>query len=198
MDDVVLRAMQKWPDVPNVYGWLELDRRGQWLVKGSSGRFDVIRNSAIRDFIGRNYACDQKGRWFFQNGPQRVFVGLHVAPWVYRLEDRGEGLMTHTGRPVNDVEDLYLDEHGSLFVKSEPGVGLLLDRDLPAILDRLQAENERLAREEALLELASWPGPASLRLFGKSVAFSAVRSGELPARFGFVLRPAPQPGEPEC
>lgn len=198
MDDVVLRAMQKWPDVPNVYGWLELDRRGQWLVKGRSGRFDVIRNAAFTTFIGRNYACDERGRWFFQNGPQRVFVALHVAPWVYRLEDRSEGLVTHTGRPVNGLEGLYLDEHGSLFVKSESGVGLLLDRDLPAMLDRLQAENARLAHDEALLELASAHRPASLRLFGKAIPFSAVLIGELPARFGFVLRPAPQPGEPDC
>jgi len=28
VDDIVLQAMTKWPDVPNVYGWLRLDRRG--------------------------------------------------------------------------------------------------------------------------------------------------------------------------
>ena len=27
MDDAVLRSMAKWPNVPDVYGWLSLDRR---------------------------------------------------------------------------------------------------------------------------------------------------------------------------
>jgi len=27
MDDIVIRGMLKWPDVPAVYGWLSLDRR---------------------------------------------------------------------------------------------------------------------------------------------------------------------------
>src|ERR1700693_3246190 len=71
MDEVVLRAIQKWPNVPSVYGWLSLDRRGNWSIKG-----EHIANPAIASFIGRNYARDEKGRWYFQNGPQRVFVTL--------------------------------------------------------------------------------------------------------------------------
>ena len=63
MDDIVLRAMQKWPDVPNVFGWLRLDRRGNWLVKSRSGEFGRIANFAVCEFIGRNYAADERGRW---------------------------------------------------------------------------------------------------------------------------------------
>ena len=33
MDEIVARAMQKWPNVPDVYGWLRLDRRGTWWLK---------------------------------------------------------------------------------------------------------------------------------------------------------------------
>ena len=33
MDEIVLRSMLKWPNVPSVYGWLRLDRRGQWLIR---------------------------------------------------------------------------------------------------------------------------------------------------------------------
>jgi hypothetical protein len=28
MDEMVKRGMARWPDVPDVYGWLSLDRRG--------------------------------------------------------------------------------------------------------------------------------------------------------------------------
>ena len=48
MDERVLRSMAKWPDVPDVYGWLSLDRRGNWLLKG-----ERIGNQALRDFISR-------------------------------------------------------------------------------------------------------------------------------------------------
>ena len=64
MDPIVIQAMAKWPAVPNVYGWLTLDRRGNWLIKG-----DRIANAGVTGFIGRNYAADERGRWFFQNGP---------------------------------------------------------------------------------------------------------------------------------
>jgi hypothetical protein len=198
MDEIVLRAMKKWPDVPRVYGWLQLDRRGQWLVKGPSGAFERIGNPAICEFIGRNYACDGKGRWFFQNGPQRVFVLLDYTPWVYRLNEAGDGLVTHTAHAVAGTEALFLDEHGSLLAVSELGAGLMLDRDLPAVLARLRAENASLADDEALLEIASGARPGRLQLFGRAVTLGSVRALEVAARFGFVSRPAPAPGEPEC
>jgi len=34
VDEAVLRSIAKWPNVPAVYGWLKLDRRGNWLIKG--------------------------------------------------------------------------------------------------------------------------------------------------------------------
>ena len=71
MDPMVLRSMAKWPDVPDVYGWLSLDRRGNWLLKG-----ERIGNQALRDFISRNYQPDKRGCWYFQNGPQRVLCDL--------------------------------------------------------------------------------------------------------------------------
>ncbi|MGB3277244.1 MAG: DUF2946 family protein, partial [Castellaniella sp.] len=30
MDDQVLAAMARWPNVPAVHGWLSLTARGQW------------------------------------------------------------------------------------------------------------------------------------------------------------------------
>src|SRR5689334_7871483 len=122
--------MQKWPDVPRVYGWLALDRRGNWLVKGRSGAFERIGNAAVIEFIGRNYAGDERGRWFFQNGPQRVFVKLEYLPWVYRLD--GERLVSHTGEAAGKLAALYLDDGGALVVEAERGAGVVSDRDLPA------------------------------------------------------------------
>ena len=99
MDQIVARAMQKWPNVPDVYGWLRLDRRGNWWLKSGQAPggpvFERIGNPAVVEFIGRNYAHDASGRWFFQNGPQRVFVSLDYLPLVYRLEHAA--LVAHTG-----------------------------------------------------------------------------------------------------
>src|SRR5919108_255593 len=99
MDSVVARAMAKWPNVPAVYGWLALDRRGNWLIRspGTPARFDRIANAALREFIARNYAADDAGRWYFQNGPQRVYVNLAYTPLVVHYE--GEALVDHCGRP---------------------------------------------------------------------------------------------------
>jgi hypothetical protein len=130
MDDAVLRSLAKWPNVPDVYGWLSLDRRGNWLLKG-----ERIGNQAFKDFISRNYAPDSRGRWYFQNGPQRVFVALAYTPLVVHLE--GEALIDHCGRPFR-CEQAFLDEEGSVLMQGKPGVGLLDDRDLAAYADRAQ------------------------------------------------------------
>ncbi|MEO8142900.1 MAG: DUF2946 family protein [Betaproteobacteria bacterium] len=128
MDESVVRSMAKWPDVPDVYGWLSLDRRGNWLLKG-----ERIGNAALRDFIARNYSSDSRGRWFFQNGPQRVFVALAYTPLVLHFE--GEALLDHCARPFLP-EQAFLDQEGSVLMAGEPGIGLLDDRDLAGYADR--------------------------------------------------------------
>src|SRR5258706_6290063 len=137
MDDPVLRAMQQWPNVPAVYGWLTLDRRGNWLIKSRTGRFERVANAAMIEFIGRNYAHDNDGRWYFQNGPQQVFVSLDYTPWIYRLNDTATGLLNHAGAAPKEHRGLFLDDTGALLLQTEQGVGVLLDRDLPAILARI-------------------------------------------------------------
>ena len=134
MDDIVKQGMAKWPNVPSVYGWLSLDRRGNWLIKG-----ERIANPIVADFIGRNYEHDDKGRWFFQNGPQRVYVRLAYTPFVMHFE--GERLFDHCGRAVRALET-FLDDEGSVLIRGEHGVGVLDDRDL----ERYADEGERLPR----------------------------------------------------
>ncbi|HEU5284304.1 MAG TPA: DUF2946 family protein, partial [Burkholderiales bacterium] len=134
MDDSVLRALTKWPDVPAAYGWLALDRRGNWSIKG-----ERIGNPALVDFIGRNYAHDERGRWFFQNGPQRAFVRLEYAPYVLRTQPAAHrlALRTHNGMPARP-RAAWLDDAGSLLVEFGDSVGLVHDQDLAEVLSCLR------------------------------------------------------------
>lgn len=201
MDEIVLRAVRKWPDVPAVYGWLGLDRRGNWSIKG-----ERIANPALAGFIARNYACDGIGRWFFQNGPQRVFVTLAYVPYVYRtlpLESGGLRLSTHTGVTAETPGAAWLDDAGAVLVETEVGIGVVHDLDLPALLASLSGPTgeplEDRAIERFLAHLPSADcGAPRLVLGGRALSLSHIRSAEVPARFGFVPDPSPAPGEPEC
>ncbi len=127
MDEAVARSLARWPNVPSVFGWLSLDRRGNWRIKG-----ERIANAALRDFIGRNYEADERGRWYFQNGPQRVYVRLDYTPLVLRHE--GDALVDHCGRPFT-AEEKFVDDEGSLLIGGRGTVGLLDDRDLARYAD---------------------------------------------------------------
>jgi hypothetical protein len=120
MDEAVLKGMVKWPNVPSVYGWLALDRRGNWLING-----ERIGNPGVIEFIARNYEADERGRWFFQNGPQRVFVTLAYAPFVLRTTGGAGQLMlqTHTGQEIEHFSGVWLDEEGTLVLRWAGGVG---------------------------------------------------------------------------
>jgi len=139
MDPIVARAMARWPDVPAVYGWLALDRRGNWLIKA-----ERITHQAMREFIARNYEGDDAGRWYFQNGPQRVYVTLAYTPLVVHYE--GDTLVDHCGRPFAARAN-YVDDEGSVVLAGEPGIALLDDRDLLRFADS-GAPLERIARAE--------------------------------------------------
>jgi Protein of unknown function (DUF2946) len=196
MDEIVVRSMLKWPDVPAVYGWLSLDRRGNWMIKTVARRFERIAHAAVREFIARNYAADAEGRWYFQNGPQRVFVALDYTPWVYRLADTGQGILAHTGAVPLALEAVFLDDAGALLFKTEFGIGVLLDRDLPAVLQRMSDSHGNDV--ERLIESILQGAEARVMLHGKNLPIASIRAADIPGRFGFVARPAPRAGEPEC
>jgi hypothetical protein len=130
VDELVLRGLAKWPNVPAVYGWLSLDRRGQWRIKG-----ERIANPALREFIARNYEADPQGRWYFQNGPQRVYVRLDYTPLVVRYE--GDALTDQCGRDFRALA-MLADDGGSVLVEGENTVALLDDRDLARVAEHAE------------------------------------------------------------
>ncbi len=170
MDDIVKQALVKWPNVPDCYGWLGLDARGRWFMRDdaaqAAGDFPQSRGSWLRhekliDFIGRNYESDDEGRWFFQNGPQRVYVELECTPWVWQVLPDYR-LQSHTGLQTSAGECL-LDEEGRLYIASPQGLGLVHSQDMV------------LAAEA--VEQGVWV-PRD------------VMSADLPVQYGFVRSPA--------
>ena len=170
MDDIVKQALVKWPNVPDCYGWLGLDARGRWFMRDdaaqAAGDFPQSRGSWLRhekliDFIGRNYESDDEGRWFFQNGPQRVYVELECTPWVWQVLPDYR-LQSHTGLQTSAGECL-LDEEGRLYIASPQGLGLVHSQDMV------------LAAEA--VEQGVWV-PRN------------VVSADLPVQYGFVRSPA--------
>ena len=201
MDDHVLAGMAKWPNVPAVYGWLALDRRGQWLIKG-----ERIPNPVITDFIARNYEHDAGGNWFFQNGPQRVFVTLEYTPFVFRAANAAGSaldLVAHTGARPQALRGAWLDEHGSILLDTELGAGVLDDRDLDVIAAAFVDADGNPPDDDALDALidAAQRGedPALWVAHGRArVKVGALRSSEVPGRFGYDATPTAPAGHPEC
>ncbi len=204
MDEIVIRAMHKWPNVPNVFGWLKLDRRGNWLVKTGAETegepvFDRISNAAVIEFIGRNYQSDERGRWFFQNGPQRVFVALEYTPLVYRLRGDGRTIETHAGLPAAAPKAAWVDDGGMLILETEHGPGVMLDRDLPALLERIVVLDGAPADDAAIESLANGDSPRLALALGKRrIPLGSIAAAQVPQRFGFVPTPQPAPGQAAC
>ena len=196
MDDIVRQAMAKWPNVPAVYGWLSLSRRGEWHIKG-----ERISNPIVSEFINRNYIHDEQGRWFFQNGPQRVYVLLDYAPLVYRYADNDQ-IETHTGIQVTNFERIFIDEIGSLLLNSAPGIGLADDRDLAKFLSLLVDEKGETLQPAAVenlsrLEPAHWRG-LYLKKENTILPVENILAADVAKQFGFNPNPRQAEGDDEC
>ncbi len=200
MDELVLRGMAKWPNVPAVYGWLSLDRRGHWRLKG-----ERITNPGIAAFFGRNYSHDDQGRWFFQNGPQRVYVALDYTPHIYRvtaLPGAPLTLVSHSGAAVTEIRAAYIDEVGQLLLDTDLGIGLLHDTDLETLLPRFSGsagETGETALAATLDTLQAGNSvPLQLELGATRIPVRPIRFAAVPAQFGFVARPQQPAGQEEC
>lgn len=169
MDDIVRQALAKWPNVPDCHGWLGLDARGQWWMRDdraqAAGAFPHSRGSVLRhdkliEFIHRNYEADPQGCWYFQNGPQRVYVELESTPLIWRLAE-DFGVTAHTGMTARPVEAL-VDAQGHVYLVTDRGMGLVHTQDVGHV-----------ARA---LEDGRWP-------------LREVRREDLPAAYGYVMSP---------
>ena len=196
MDDDVKAALVRWPNVPAVAGWLSLDGRGRWHLHpqgdaAGGGPGESITNTQILAFIERNYEHDDQGRWYFQNGPQRVYVRIDAAPYILRGAERGAGLHTHTRREIQAIRAWWLDETGLLYASTDAGPGVIEDRDLAGVIDTLTLADGTPLWDH--LESPA-PGDAALHLrhpaFGEPAPLLTVPRAELPARLGFVAQPA--------
>lgn len=175
MDPIVAAALKKWPAVPACHGWLALDARGDWYLRDdrvqAAGPFpqakgSVLRHAGLCAFIARNYEADAQGRWYFQNGPQRVYVELEAAPLVLGVQRLAGGWTVQTDQLADGsalvVRGAWLDEGGRLFLDTERGFGLVRSLDMDAAADALSA--------------GLWPL--------QELAFVA-----MPVRFGYRLSP---------
>lgn len=169
MDDIVRQAIAKWPNVPHCWAWLGLDARGNWYMRDDraqaagpfpQSRGSLLRHEALIAFIHRNYECDEAGRWFFQNGPQRVYVELEAAPYIWRIGIDG-GVCSHTGRSAA-VKSAVVDDQGRVYLATDIGFGLVHTLDVEAAADAI--------------EQGRWP-------------VQEMPAARLPARFGFVRSP---------
>ena len=179
MDDIVKAALKKWPNVPDCYGWLALDARGDWYMRDeatqAAGPFPQVKGSRVnhdklKECIHRNYDHDEHGAWFFQNGPQRVYLQLEASPLALLVRKVGEGTQAsyvveaHTGPVVQHVRTCWLDEHGRLFLDTDQGFGVVRSMDMDAAADAVEA--------------GVWV-PQELPF------------AEMPARFHYALNPQP-------
>jgi Protein of unknown function (DUF2946) len=200
MDDIVRQALAKWPNVPHCTGWLLLDRRGNWRMRDDEAQArgapgEPIRHTALLAFINRNYEADARGQWFFQNGPQRVYVELDYTPWVVRLATTASGgsQLSLTDQASNPFEPsaAWLDEDGGVLftdTSEPPRIAVLHDHDL----DLFSAHAD--IADDARSGQFHWRAGVTLPL-------QAIAHADVAVRFGFVASPAQaaaqsQPGEP--
>lgn len=194
MDANVLAAMARWPNVPDVFGWLSLSTLGQWRLhpRGDANLLhagEPISSLRIQEFIDHNYTCDPQGRWYFQNGPQRVFVRLDAAPYILRTAEprRPPRMQTHNGLDVQTISGWWLDESGRLYAQTEHGPGLVAGRDLMEVLESLHTpDNERLS---TILE--DNPNTAQgVPIKGEHVVYlKFCADAAIPGKLGFVHNP---------
>ncbi|WP_019936509.1 DUF2946 family protein [Bordetella sp. FB-8] len=200
MDEEVIKAMARWPDVPAAYGWLSLDARGRWRLHpagdaAADGPGQAVAHPGVLAFMNRNYACEGQD-WFVQNGPQRVYVRLDAAPYLLRRSDAGPGLQTHTGLAIDRVTNWWLDEQGRLYAATDQGPGMVEDRELAYVLERLRtaAGEPVLSVLEQGMEDVRAALPSISLDDGPAAPLVRLARTDVPSRLGFQANPRPRAG----
>jgi len=149
MDDIVKQALAKWPNVPDCYGWLGLSARGHWFMRDeraqahgpfaggtAQSRGSELKHEKLLEFIQRNYESDAQGQWYFQNGPQRVYVELEITPLIWRLNDDWS-IQDQTGKHTR-AEGCLMDEYGHIYLETEVGFGLVHTSDMNHVAEAVE------------------------------------------------------------
>jgi hypothetical protein len=161
---------------------------------------DVIKHAALNAFIARNYASDTDGRYFFQNGPQRVYVNLDATPWVVRMMPTGNA--DHPWQFQTQCQSLltptaaFMDEAGHILIEGmltqtiwsaanqfseieRLSIALLHDHDIELFSGLISLANTACALEGSWL----W--------HGRDLTLEPISTAELESQFHFQARPQP-------
>jgi len=193
MDQVVAQAMLKWPNVPHCYGWLGLDARGAWRMRDEQAQRqglpgDKIMHTALVGFINRNYAADEQGCWYFQNGPQRVYVDLALTPYIAHT-DPALGFVLQTGAAMTAIDSVMLTEQGRLLLIAPGQVAAVDDRDLAQCLADLRMDGN-IVSDEALLDWMAAPQQTlTWQKAGITLPVTQIATESIAAHFGFTQHP---------
>ncbi|CAM3006785.1 DUF2946 family protein [Janthinobacterium lividum] len=193
MDELVKQALAKWPNVPHCYGWLGLDARGHWRMRDQHAQQqqlpgDKIAHVALLGFINRNYDHDERGCWFFQNGPQRVYLNLEATPYIAR-SDPQHGFVLQTGAPLEQIEQAYWCDNGALILRHGDIVAQVDDRDMAQVLPALRLDGQAVGDEALLAWLEDAQGNLMLLHNGKEIAVQPLAYASVPQTFGFQQAP---------
>lgn len=194
MDEIVRKAMEKWPNVPHCYGWLMLDARGAWRMRDEAAQAanlpgDRLAHEALLAFINRNYACDNRGRWFFQNGPQRVYVNLEATPFIAHT-DAQRAFRLHTGETFTQIDAGWFTDRGQLLLQGAGRLAQVDDRDLVECLPALRLDGAEVD-DTRLLQWVETGGTGELTLLhdGQAIALQRIAASDVATRFAFVRLP---------
>lgn len=198
MDKQVALALAKWPNVPHCYGWLGLDARGNWRMRdqqvqdmGALG--SKIANQGLRDFIARNYQADDLGRYYFQNGPQRVYVELQATPYIAHADPQ-TGWTLHNGTVLAKYEAVWLTIEGNIILQGTDVLAQIDDRDLAQALMAIELNGAPVS-EQQLLDWLACPGPGLTFLIGgQHIAIALNSLAALAVSEPFVTSPCAEPG----
>lgn len=197
MDENVKQAMVKWPNVPHCYGWLGLDARGNWRMRDERSQAlglagDKIVHSALLGFINRNYTHDDQGRWYFQNGPQRVYINLEATPYIVHT-DPAQGFVLHTGEPVMVIDAAWLTDAGELMLVSGQKIAMVDDRDMAQCMESMLLDDAVVSDEQLLAWLSRQEnmGPLFLAHPSRRIPVQFLSHEAIAAHFGFVREPQP-------
>ena len=133
---------------------------GAFQSAQAGAKGSVLRHEKLIAFIDRNYEADERGCWYFQNGPQRAYVELESTPFIFRLDEHFMP-SAHTGQ-TSTVLACLVDELGRVYLHTPLGLGLVHTLDVGLVAQAI--EQGRWTAEDC-------------------------EAAVLPNRYGFVLSP---------